>query len=75
MPKKACVRTVMGSQHAKGNKTLLKSARQYFYHILRSLWEKMSSKNLILEVSEISRLFFNILRPDEKYSHSVKASV
>ena len=35
----------------------------------------MSSKNAVLEVSEILRLFFNIMTPDEKYSLSAKASV
>ena len=32
-------------------------------------------KNSVLVVSEILRLFVNILTPDEKYSLSVKASV
>ena len=35
----------------------------------------MSSKNSLLVVSEILRLFVNILTPDEKYSLSVEASV
>ena len=34
MSKKPHVKTLMGSQHAKGSKTLLKSAQQYFRHIL-----------------------------------------
>ena len=33
MPKKPRVRTLMGSQHAKGSETLLKSAWQYFSRI------------------------------------------
>ena len=37
--------------------------------------KKISSKNSFLVVSEILRLFVNILTPDEKYSLSVKASV
>ena len=75
MRKKTRVRTLMDSQHVKASKTLLKSARQYFCHIFWSLWKKISSKNSFLEVSEILRLFVNILTPDEKYSLSVKASV
>ena len=34
MTKKPDVRKFMGSEHVKGSKTLLKSARQYFYLIL-----------------------------------------
>ena len=68
MTKKLCVRTLMGSQHVKRSKTLLKYPRQYFCQIFYSLWKKISSKNLILVVSEILRLFVNILTPDEKYS-------
>ena len=75
MPKKPRVRTLMDSQHVKGSETLLKSARQYFCHIFWSLWKNMSSKNSLLVVSEILRLFVNILTPDEKYSLSVKAGV
>ena len=75
MPKKPRVRTLMDSQHVKGSETLHESARQYFCHIFWSLWKKISSKNSVLVVSEILRLFVNILTPDEKYSLSVKASV
>ena len=75
MPKKPRVRTLMDSQYANGSERLLKSARQYFCHIFWSLWKNMSSKNSLLVVSEILRLFVNILTPDEKYSLSVKASV
>ena len=75
MPKKPSVRTAMGSQQVKVSEGLLKSARQYFCHIFWSLWKKISSKNSVLVVSEILRLFVNILTPDDKYSLSVKASV
>ena len=34
MAKKGPVRTLIGSHHVKGSKTLLKSARQYFRHII-----------------------------------------
>ena len=75
MFKKLRDRTLMDSQHVEGSKTLFKSARQYFCHIFWSLWKKMSSKNSVLVVSEILRLFVNILTPDDKYSVSVKVSV
>ena len=74
MLKKPRVRTLMDSQHVKVSETMLKSTRQYFRYILRSLWKKISSKNSFLEVSEILRLFVNIWTPDDKYSLSVKAS-
>ena len=75
MPKKRRVRTLMDGQHFKGTETVIKCARQYFCHIFWSFWKEISSKNSVLVVSEILRLFVNILTPDEKYSLSVKASV
>ena len=75
MPREPCVTTLLGNQHGKGTKTLLKSSRQYFRHIFWSLWKKMSSKSSVLVVCEILRLFVNILKPNEKYSLSVKARV
>ena len=75
MHKKPRVRTLMDSQHVNVSERLLKSARQYFSHIFWSLWKKISSKNSVLVVSEVLRLFVNILTPDEKSSLSVKASV
>ena len=74
MPKKPCVRTLMDSQHIKRYETLLKSVRQYFFQIFWSFRKKISSKKAVLVVSEILRLFVNILTPDDKYSLSVKAS-
>ena len=74
MPKKSSVRKLMDSQHDKGCEILLKSARQYFGHIFLLLWRETSSKKSVLVVSEILRLFVNILAPDEKYSLSVKQS-
>ena len=75
MAKKPRGKTLIGSQHLKSSKTLFKSLRQYFCHILWSNWKKFSSKKSFLSVSEILRLFVNILAPDEKYSLSVKAKV
>ena len=74
MPKKPCVRILMDSHHVKVSETLLKYAMQYFCHIFWSLCMKIISKNSVLVVSEILRLFVNILTPDDKYSVSVKAS-
>ena len=75
MPQKPCVRVLMDSQHVKDSENLLKPARQYFCHIFWLLLKKISSKNYDFVVSEILRLFVNILTPDERYSFSVKASV
>ena len=74
MPKQARVTTAMDSQHVKRFETLLKSTRQYFCDISWSLSKKVSSKNSVLVVFEILRLFLNILTSDDKYSLSVKAS-
>ena len=60
----------MGSQYVKDNKTPLKSLLQSFSQIFWALWEKMSSKNSVLVIYEIWRLFVNVLTPDEKYSLS-----
>ena len=73
MPKKPRVRTLMDSQHVKGSERLLKSSRQYFCHVFWSLWKEISSKNYVLVVSEILRLFVNIVRPDDKYSVWLKS--
>ena len=54
----------MDSQHVKESERLLKSARQYFCHIFWSLRNEISSENSVLVVSDILRLFVNILTPD-----------
>ena len=74
MPKKPRVITLMDRQHVKGSGTLLKYARKYFCHIFLSLRKKISTKNSVLVVSEILRLFVNILPPNEMYCLSVKRS-
>ena len=75
MAKKPRVRTLMGNQHVKGSKTLLKSAQQYFCHIFWPVWNKISSKKYVLVLSGILRIFVNIMTPHEKYSLSVKENV
>ena len=57
MPKKLRVRSLMDGQHVKGCERLIKSARQYFYHIFYSILKEVSSKNSFLVVPEILRLF------------------
>ena len=74
-PKKPRIRILMDSQHVKGSETLLKSARQCFCDIFWSLSKKIRPLNAFLEVSEILRLFVSIVRTDNKYILSVKASV
>ena len=52
------------------------SLRGYFFcHIFWTHWNKISSKNSVLVLSGILRLFLNILTPDEKYFLPGKASV
>ena len=75
MQKKPSVRTLMESQDVKESEILLKSARKYFCHIFWSLLKELSSKNSVSLVSEMLRLFVNILTPDDKYCLSVKACV
>ena len=75
MPKKPRVRTLMDSQHVKMSKRLLKSAEQYICLIFWSLSKEIPSKNSVLVVSEILRLFGNRLTPNDKDSLSVKATV
>ena len=43
MSAKPCFKTPFDSQHVKGFQTHIKSAWQYFYQILLSLWEKLSA--------------------------------
>ena len=75
MPKEQRIKTLIESQHVKGSETLLKSGRKYFRHIFDHSGKKIGSKNSFLVVSEIFRVFVNILTPNDKYSVSVKASV
>ena len=75
MLKKRGIRTLMDSQHAKGAETLHKSTSEYFCNIFWLLWKEISPQNSFFMVSEILRLFVEILTPDYNYSLSVKASV
>ena len=75
MQKELNVRTHMYSEHVKGSKTLHKCARQYLCHIFWGLWRKISTKNSVLVLSEILKLFVDILTHEDKYSLSAKATV
>ena len=72
MTKKPSVRTLMDSQHVKDSETLLKSSWKYFCHIFWALRKEKKSKNSVLVLCEILRLFVNILTPDDKHSFSEK---
>ena len=72
MPKKPYVRTFMDGRHVKWSERLLKSARQYFRDVFSSLWGEISWKSSVLVVSEILRMFVDLLSPDEQYPLSVK---
>ena len=74
MPKKSRVRPLMESQHVKLSETVLKSSRQQFCHIFDQSEKNSVRKTCFLVVSEIVRLFVNILTPDEKCSLSIKVS-
>ena len=74
MPKKARVKTLMRSEHVKGSETHLPSAYKYFCDIFLSFRKKISAKNSVLVVSEILRLFINVLARIEMYCLSVKRS-
>ena len=65
----------MDNQHVKRSETLLKPAPHFFKHIFQSMRKKISSKISVLVVSQILRMFVNILTPDDKHSLSVKAGV
>ena len=74
MPKKPLVRTLVSSQHVKVSETVFKISWLDFWHFFWAPRKKLSSRNCILIVSEILRLFINILIPHDKYSLSVKVS-
>ena len=57
-----------GKQHGKRAKTLLKFQWQHLYHVYWSLWRRLTSKNSLLVICKISKLFPNTLNADGKYS-------
>ena len=65
--KKARFRTQFNSEHTKVSQTLLKLALLNFYHLFSSLWRKWNWKMSLLMISEILKLFINILTADYKH--------
>ena len=66
--KRLCLTTPIGNQRVNGFETLLKSARHGYFPIFLRIRDKLSLKKPALVTSEIFRLFFNTLSPDDKYS-------
>ena len=60
-------RTSFDSEHIKASETLVKSAREHFYHIFSSLWEEMIWEMSPLVKFEILRVFVKTLTADDKY--------
>ena len=54
--------------HGKCGQTLFKFAWQKLYHIYWSLWRQLTLKKFLLVICKISRLLFNTLSADGKYS-------
>ena len=53
------------SRHSKRSETRPKSVWQQFYHILKSLWQRLSSKISLLVIFEILGLFVNTLTAND----------
>ena len=68
MPEKSGFRGLLDRQRGKRVKTLFESQRQHLYHIHWSLWRQLSSKESLLVIWKIFRLFVNTLSDDDKYS-------
>ena len=63
LSKRPNFRTSFENQHATGSHTLLKPAREHFYHICLSLWWKWNWEMSLLVISDLLRLFVNTLTP------------
>ena len=68
MPKKTLFQNTFDSQHIKKPKTLLKSARRSFYHVFKSLLQKLNWKMSMILIFEILEFLVQILTADDKYS-------
>ena len=68
MSKKSRFKGSYGKQLGKRSQTLLKFEWKHLYHIYWSLWRQLSCKKSLLVIWKISRLFFNTLSGDGKYS-------
>ena len=68
MSKKFCFRRPCDKQYGKRFQTLLKSARQHFYHTYWSISKKVSWKKSLLVICKILWLFLNTLTVNGMYS-------
>ena len=75
MPKNPRVRKLMAGQHVKGSESCLTLHGSIFMIFFDHSEVKISWKSSVLVVSEIRRLFVNLLTPDEKYYLSEKTGV
>ena len=75
MSKWSCFRTPCGSQRVSDSQKLPKSAQHYFYRILRSIWDKVGWKILLLVRYEILALFVNTLTADDRYSRHSRENI
>ena len=72
MSKALRFRIPFDSHRVKRSQTLLKSVRQYFYHIVSSLWAKLSLKMSLWMTFDILGLFVNILSADDYILFAIK---
>ena len=64
--KKRRFRRPVDIQHVKESQTLVKSAREHFYHIFSSLWWEINWQINLLLICQILGVFFNTLAADGK---------
>ena len=57
-----------GRQQVNGSQILLRSAQNQFHTTLPLIWDRGSSKRLVLVTSELLKQFVNTLTADYKYS-------
>ena len=68
MSKKFRFKGLFDKWHGKRVETLLKSERQYLYHIYWSFWSEFSRKKCVLVIFKIIRLLFKPLTSNGKNS-------
>ena len=65
--KMCCFRTSFDSEQVKASQTLVKSAREHFYHIFSSHWWEKIQKISLLLICEILGVLINKLASNDKY--------
>ena len=68
LSKKSHFRRPFDKQHCKSDQTLLKSEQENLWHISWSIWRQLISKECLLVICKVLRLFVNTLTADDKYS-------